>query len=124
MSTTVQPWLWLHPALVEPPEQRNVVRVLAFGVGMMDDQAEAGAGARGGLPEHLAVAVGIAERGDGPAADELAIPTGLPAPSSTKSDFGQPHQHRLAVAQLVLQLELLPATCSGGMPYTCSARRA
>src|SRR3954464_7362353 len=57
----------------------SVVRVLASGVGMMDDQAEAGAGAgaRGGVPEHLVVAVGIAERGDGPAADEPGNPDRL-----------------------------------------------
>ena len=33
------------------------------------------------------------------------MPTGLPALSSMKSDLGQAHQHRLAVAQLVLRLD-------------------
>src|SRR5260370_18638482 len=51
--------------LVEAPERRvPIVRVFALHVGMMDDQAEAGATRHRCPLQHFDIAVGIAESGD------------------------------------------------------------
>ena len=69
-----------------------VVGVLAFGVGVVDDQAEARPGARGGPLQHLQVAVGVAERRDRPAADELVDADGLARAVVDEVDLGQLHR--------------------------------
>src|SRR5207245_233841 len=56
----------------------SVVSILAFGVGVMDDQPKPrAAGAERGPLQHLKIAVGIAEGGDRTAADVLVDPDGL-----------------------------------------------
>ena len=65
--------------------------------------------------EHLLIAVGVAEREIGWRPMNFSMPTGLPGPSSMKSISAR-HQHGLAVAQFVLDLDREPTTCSGGMP--------
>ena len=55
---------------IQPPHVRlAIVGVLPLGVGVMDDQAEAGTFAGGRPLEHLEVAVGVAEGHHGSAAD-------------------------------------------------------
>src|SRR5882724_1468891 len=67
--------LRLVPGLVELADLRlPVVGILARGVVVMHDQHEALAGAGRGELQHLQVAVGIAEGGDGTAPDDAVDP--------------------------------------------------
>lgn len=57
---------------VETAEIRlPVVGIFAFGIGVVNDRAEAYAAADRRPPQHIEIAVGIAERSDRPAADGL-----------------------------------------------------
>ena len=77
-----------------------IVGVFAFGVGVMDDQAEARAAAHRGPLQHFEIAVGVAERGDRAAADVLVDADRLAGLVVDEVDLGQPEQKRLAVAHL------------------------
>lgn len=67
----------------------------------MDDQAEAWTRARCDVAEHLVIAVGVAERRDRPAAQELADADRLAGLVVDEVDFVQSYEHGLIVAQLV-----------------------
>ena len=118
------------PALARPPRPSPcrtaelvgpVVGKLARRVVVMDEQREPRTAAGHGPLQHLQVAVRVAERGDGPAADAVWMPIGLPSLSSTKSISGSLIRTGLPSRISNFSLPLLPITCSGGMPYTRSA---
>jgi hypothetical protein len=109
-------------SLIELPNGRlPVVGPLALGVGVVHDAHEARAAAGRGPLEHLLIAIGVAEGEDRAAADEAVDADGLAGavvdeldlltscglPSGRISNFTTPEE---------------PITCSGGMPYTRSAK--
>src|SRR5690349_25096802 len=71
----------------------------------MDDQPETRARPRRGPLEHLEVAVGVAERGDGPPADHLVNADRFTGVVIDEVDGWQAAQHRLAVSDGVLDLD-------------------
>src|SRR5262249_31115686 len=86
----------------EAPDRRlAVVGPFAGRVGVVDDQAEPGAGPCGGPAEHLVIAVGVAERGDRAPADPPLDAHGLPRAVVDELDLGQADEHRLVVPDLV-----------------------
>ena len=90
----------------EPPDRRiAVVGPLAGRVGVVDDQAEPRSGPRGGPAEHLVVAVGVAERGDRPPADDPLNAHGLARVVVDEVHLRQADEGGLAVADLVLDLD-------------------
>jgi hypothetical protein len=66
--------------------------------------------------EHLQVAVGIAERGDGPPANGCLDADRLSGAIIDEIDLRQFDDRRFAVVRLELQLDGVPMTCSGGTP--------
>ena len=106
MSTTVQPFACASSSALSsrPMGDVAVVGPFALGVGVVDDEAEARRRCRRSVHcEHLQVAVGVAEGGDRAAADVLLDADGLAGLVVDEVDLRQPHEHRLAVAQLELQ---------------------
>ena len=66
--------------------------------------------------QHLAVAVGVAERRERPLADEQVDPDGLAGPVVEKNTFGSRISTGLPSFSSYLVTMLEPTTCSGGMP--------
>src|SRR5690606_25200353 len=91
-----------------------VVGVFADGVGVVDDQAEAGAVAGGGPLEHLEVAVGVAEGEDGTLADEALDADGLAGFVVHEVRLRQPHKGWLAVDLLELHFDAGAYDLRGG----------
>ena len=118
MSMTTQPRAEASssPRASAPMLDVTVVGPLALGVGVVDDHAETRAGSRRRPLEHLEVAVGVAERRDRPAADQLLDSDRFAGLVVHVVDLGKAHEHGHAVSKLVLHLRRLPTTCSGGMP--------
>jgi len=83
----------------------TIVGIFAVGIGVMDDEAETRPRTGGGPLDHLQVAVGVAESGDGPPADVHLNADGFTRLVVDKVDFRQPHQHGRAVAQLETGLD-------------------
>ena len=106
MSTTVQPRAGASSSALSEPADRGlaVVGLLALGVGVVDDQPEARASPAVVHSQHLQVAVGVAERGDRAPADELLDADRLARLVVDEVELRQAHEHRLAVAQLELEL--------------------
>ena len=71
---------------------------------MQHEQLEPRAAAALRVFQHLLVADGVAERGDGPAADVLVDADGLAAFVVIEVQLRQTHEHGLAVAQFKLRL--------------------
>ncbi len=91
---------------VEPADVRlAVVRPLAVGVGVVDDEPEPSSRPGGGPLQHLEIAVGIAESRDGSAADELVNTDGLAGLVVDEVELGQAHEHRSALAHFELHLD-------------------
>ena len=65
---------------------------------MVHDQAKPWTFARGDPLEHLQVAVGIAERGNWPAADEFVDADGFAGTVVHEVDLGELDQHQLPLA--------------------------
>ena len=76
---------------------RGAVGVLALGVVVEHQHHQPRAVAGAGPLEHLAVAVGVAERGVGPLADEQVDADRLAGLVVDEEQLGLAHQHRLAV---------------------------
>ncbi len=118
MSTTIQ--LFYRRCIerfVEAAEGRvAIVGVFARGVGVMDDEAKAGATGHRRPLQHLQIAVGIAEGRDRAAPMNSLMPTGLPALSSTKFTSGRRKSSGLPSRIWNLVLTDEPTTCSGGTP--------
>lgn len=66
----------------------SIVGIFAFGIGVVNDRAEAGAAADRRPLQHLEIAVRIAERSDRPAADGLIDCNRRAALSSMKLTSG------------------------------------
>ena len=119
MSTTVQPLaVRLVERLVELADRaipgRRPIRAR---IGVVDEPAEARAGAGRRPLQHLQVAVGVAEGEDRPAADEAVDADRLAGPVVDEVDlrlFASAPACRRAISNLILPEE--PTTCSGGMP--------
>ena len=83
---------------------RGTVGKFARRVVVQHEQLEPRAAAALRVFQHLLVAHGVAERGDGPAADVLVDADGLVALVVIEVQLRQAHEHRLAVAQFELRL--------------------
>ena len=113
MLTTVQPSFFAcsSSAGVKAPQldvrqsARRAVGVFARRVIVQHQQLEPRAAAALRVFQHLLVADGIAERGDGPAADVLVDADGLVAFVVVEVQLRQTHEHGLAVAHLKLRLD-------------------
>ena len=94
-----------------------VISPFALGIGVVDERHEAGPAARRRPLEHLVVAVGVAEGGDGAPPDLRMDADGLPGLVVNRNSFRQADEHRFGRRRSsYLVLMLLPTTCSGGMP--------
>jgi hypothetical protein len=98
-----------------------VVDPFPIGVRVMDNQSDAGRTADGGELQHLQVAIGVAEHGDGPAADDLLDGRRLAPLSSQCAISGRIAITGLPPRNSNLVFRSVPTTCSGGMPYRRSA---
>src|SRR5262249_14230382 len=78
-----------------------VIRPFALRVVMVDVETKARSSPRGGPLQHLQVAVGVPEGGDGPAPDELLDTHRLPFLVVHEIHGGQLDEHGLAVANLI-----------------------
>ena len=83
---------------------RRAVGKFARRIVVQHEQLEPRAAAALRVFQHLLVAVGVAERGDGPAADVLVDADGLAALVVIEVQLRQAHEHGLAVAQFKLRL--------------------
>ena len=83
---------------------RAIVGPLALCVGVVDEEREPRADARGRPLEHLQVAVGVAECCDGTAADVLVDAERFARIVVDEVDLRQEHDHRLAAAHFELRL--------------------
>ena len=72
--------------------------------------------AGGGVLEHLPVAVRMAQRGDGLAADVGTDANGVAFLVVDEIDLRQAHQQGLPSRNANFARMLLPMSCSGGMP--------
>ncbi len=81
-----------------------VVGVLAHGVGMVDEEHETRAGAGGGPLEHLLIAVGVSEGGDGTLADEGVDTDGLARAVVDEADLWEAHDDGCSVLSFKLGL--------------------
>ena len=84
---------------------RRAVGVFARRIIVQHQQLEPRAAAALRVFQHLLVADGIAERGDGPAADVLVDADGLVAFVVIEVQLRQTHEHGLAVAHFKLRLD-------------------
>src|SRR6185503_522871 len=80
-----------------------VVCPLAHGVGMMDNEGEARATPGGRPLEHLQIAVGVPEGGNGAAADECLDTDGFPSLVVKEMEFRQLYQRGRSITQLEFQ---------------------
>ena len=83
-----------------------IVGGLARGIVMVHQHAETSTLPRGHPFQHLEVAVRVAERGNGTAADVLMNSDRLAVLVVNEVEFRQPFQDRLAVDDLVFHLDL------------------
>ncbi len=83
----------------------RAVGVFARRIIVQHQQHEPRAAAALRVFQHLLVAVGVAERGDGPATDVLVDADGLAALVVIEIQLRQTHEHRLAVAHFKLRLD-------------------
>ena len=108
MSTTVQPLrLGFVESFVKLADGRlAVVGPLALGVGVVHDTGiNAGRCRQSVHCEHLQVAIGVSEGGDGAAADVLMDADRLAFLVVNEVQLRQAHEHRLAVAHFELRLD-------------------
>jgi hypothetical protein len=83
----------------------SVVGVFAFRVGVMDNQAKAGTASHRRPLQHFQITVGIAERGDRPAADMFVDADWLAGLVVDEIHLRQTEKLRPAVAHLELRLD-------------------
>ena len=83
---------------------------------MVDVEAEARTGTCGSPLQHFQVAIGIAKRRDGPAADEAGDANRLARLVVDEIDLGQADEHRLVVADLESRLDRAAHDLLGGDP--------
>ena len=93
------------PELDVRQSERRTVGVFARRIVVQHQQLETRAAAALRVFQHLLVALGVAERGDGPAADVLVDADGLVALVVIEVQLRQAHEHRLAVAHFKLRLD-------------------
>ena len=86
----------------------------------MNEKGKAGAAACHGPLQHLQIAIRVAERGDGAAADPALDGDGLAFLVVDELDLGTLIRTGLPSRISNFNLPTLPITCSGGMPYTRS----
>src|SRR5450755_35007 len=97
--------LRLVERLVELADTRlAVIRIFAYGVGVMHQTHEPRTTAGGSPLQHLKVTVGVAEGEDRPAADMQIDADRFAGTVVDEAQLGKTHQHWLAVAHLELHL--------------------
>ncbi len=107
MLTTVQPRArrGIEAAVESADGGCSVVRVLAHGIVVVNEQSETWSRAARDPFEHLEIAVGVAERGNGTAADLLVDADGLAGLVVDEVHLGQAGEHGLAVAKLEFRFD-------------------